>query len=351
MTIAAQFELPQTVHPNLELTAEVVDSFFGAFKTKFNKVYEHEQEEAERRTHFEASLKRAQARNAGKPDEEHTFGVTKFSDMSVEEFKGTMLTYKAGEHGKAEAMTATSRTLRGSTFAATASDKDWRDDGAVTAVKDQGQCGSCWAFSTAEQIESQYFMQGSDLTELSIAQIVQCDTGGDDAGCRGGDTITAYDYVTKAGGLATEKDYPYEGLISHGVTGKCASGFSPVSGTSVKSWTYATPECTSRTCNNQDEDTLASNLSTMGPASICVDAEPWQDYSKGVLKASDCASGYNDLDHCVQLIGYSGIDSSNGYWIVRNSWASDWGVDGMIHLEYGANTCGVADEATFVTLE
>jgi C1A family cysteine protease len=83
-----------------------------------------------------------------------------------------------------------------------------------------------------------------------------------------------------------------------------------------------------------------------------VNAESWQDYTTGVLKGSSCGgNGYYSLDHCVQLIGYSGISGSIGYWIIRNSWADDWGVDGMIHLEYGANTCVVADEATVVTLK
>jgi len=349
MTISSNFEeLPLTIHPELELTESLVSSYFGSFKAKYNKVYDHAEEEATRLGHFKASLLRAQSRNADLT--EHNFGVTKFSDMSVEEFKATMLTYKAGDRpAVTSTMTATARQLRGAAFAAT--DKDWMADGAVTAVKDQGQCGSCWAFSTAEQIESAYFMQGGDLTEFSPKQIVQCDTGGDDAGCRGGDTITAYDYVTKAGGLALEKDYPYSGAVTHGLTGKCMDSFDVHPGTSVASWKYATKECTSKKCDSQDEDTLAENLNTEGPASICVDAEPWQDYTNGVMKEKSCANGYDDLDHCVQLIGFSGLGGANPYWIVRNSWTADWGVDGMIHLEYGANTCGVADEATFVTLE
>ena len=244
---------------------------------------------------------------------------------------------------------ATSRQLRG---AATPSSWDWRDHKGVTAVKDQGQCGSCWAFSTAEAIESAYMIAGNSPTELSIAQIVQCDSSGDDQGCNGGDTITAYDYVKAAGGLSSEADYPYAGAISKGVTGKCDASAEKkvVSGTNVKSWSYATPACTSRSCDNQDEAKLADTLSSVAPPSICVNAEPWQDYTKGVMKASSCDGGYYELDHCVQLIGYDSIDGKDGYWTVRNSWATDWGVDGMIHLEYGSNTCGLADEATVLVL-
>jgi len=275
----------------------------------------------------------------------------------VEEFREKWLNYKPAQAHDDEARlnadvvsTAFSRKLRGAN--ATPSSFDWRDKGAVTDVKDQGQCGSCWAFSTTETIESAYQLAGNKLTELSIAQIVQCDTGGDDAGCNGGDTITAFDYLKSSGGLAAEADYPYSGAITKGVTGSCdkSAERKVVDGTGLASWSYATPACTSRKCEDQDEQKLADTLSTVAPVSICVNAEPWQDYSSGVLKGDSCKGGYYALDHCVQLIGYDSIDGSNGYWIVRNSWATDWGVDGMIHLEFGSNACGVADEATTVVL-
>ena len=215
--------------------------------------------------------------------------------MSKEEFKKKMLTFKprtAHDHAtrlNAESHEGVMRKLRGGKkFADTASDLDWRDRGAVTDVKDQGQCGSCWAFSTTETIESAYFVAGAELTELSVEQIVQCDTK--DAGCNGGDTITAYDYIQTAEGLASESDYPY--TSGRGVTGKCDDSFSVLDGTDVDSWKYATPACTSRKCDSQDEDTLASSLDGVAPVSICVDAEPWQDYTSGVLKASSCSSGY-----------------------------------------------------------
>ncbi|GMI23460.1 hypothetical protein TeGR_g13802 [Tetraparma gracilis] len=353
MTIAAQLgseALPVTLDSSVNLTEELVATYFGAFKSKFGKEYSCEKEEATRMSHFGASLKRAQQRNVDSGDA--TFGVTKFSDMSVEEFKATMLTYKPEENKRFGDVrpAAASRNLRQKAWVAGEDSHDCRDDGSVTAVKDQGQCGSCWAFSTAEEVESAYFMAGNPLTELSVAQIVQCDTG--DGGCNGGDTITGFDYVQSAGGLALDKDYPYAASIGRGKTGTCQDGFDVVDGTSVKEYRYATPECTTRKCDSQDEDTLAQNLSSDGPVSICVNAESWQDYTSGTLSSSSCGgNGYYKLDHCVQLIGYDGISGSDGYWIVRNSWADDWGVDGMIHLAFGDNTCGVADEATQLTLE
>uniref|UniRef100_A0A7S2QVJ3 MD-2-related lipid-recognition domain-containing protein n=1 Tax=Triparma pacifica TaxID=91992 RepID=A0A7S2QVJ3_9STRA len=145
LTVSVADKLPLTLSHEVELTTELVDNMFATFKKQFNKVYDNKEEHGMRRTHFEASLKRIQERNSVLGDSP-TFGVTKFSDMSVEEFKQKMLTYKNPvahddiSRINAETHEAVARKLRGAkSFAATATDKDWRDDGAVTDVKDQGQ--------------------------------------------------------------------------------------------------------------------------------------------------------------------------------------------------------------------
>jgi len=230
----------------------------------------------------------------------------------------------------------------------TDSSLDWRTMNGVTPVKDQGQCGSCWAFSAVQTVESAYLMDHNNTDAstflLSEQQVVSCDTT--DAGCNGGDLPSAFDYVESAGGLTTETAYPY--TSGDGDSGTCKS-FSPMIGTTPKAYRYATPTCTG-SCNNQDEGTLAANMATVGPIGICVNAARWQNYAGGVMSKKSCGSHkYRKLDHCVQLVGFESIDDS-GYWIVKNSWASDWGEDGYIYLAYGSNTCGVADEAMFVTL-
>jgi len=207
---------------------------------------------------------------------------------------------------------------------------DWRNQNMVTPVKNQEQCGSCWAFSVVENIESMYCMKNQiDCTTfppLSPQEIVDCDTT--DAGCDGGDPPTAYQFVMTEGGLEDDSDYPYTAQ-----DGTCNFQANLVKVT-ITNWQYAT--------QNSNEQTMQNNLVSWGPLSICVDAEPWQDYTGGVLMASDCS---NQLDHCVQLVGYD-MTQSTPFWIVRNSWGADWGENGYIRLQYGQDTCGCADEAT-----
>jgi cathepsin F len=161
---------------------------------------------------------------------------------------------------------------------------------------------------------------------LAPQEIVDCDTV--DQGCNGGDPPTAYQFVMQEGGMEDESDYPYTAQ-----DGTCNFQANLVKVT-ISNWQYAT--------QNSDETTMQSNLASWGPLSICVDAEPWQDYTGGVLMASDCS---NQLDHCVQLVGYD-MTQSTPFWIVRNSWGTDWGEAGYIRLEYGTNTCGLTEEST-----
>jgi len=216
---------------------------------------------------------------------------------------------------------------------------DWSTKGATTAVKDQGQCGSCWAYSATEGIESGLFMASGTLEQLSEQQIISCDKS--DSGCNGGDLPTAFDYVSKAGGIDTQSDYPDQSSAS-GSTGSCKSFDKKVK---VTGWKYAIPPCDSGACQNQKESDLMAALNTYGPLSVCVNAETWDGYSSGILQGK-CSGSASALDHCVQLVGY---DKSANYWKVRNSWAADWGEDGFIRLPMGENSCGIADEATYVT--
>lgn len=266
-------------------------------------------------------------------DQRCVFGITKFSDQFTDEFAATHFGYKrSAERPVADVLSLPADAPQS---------VDWRTKGAVTKVKDQGSCGSCWAFSTTEEIESAVFMATGKLPVLSTQQIISCDKT--DAGCNGGDTISAYQYVEKAGGLDTASDYP-DKSHSTGRTGKCT--WDKKEAAKVTGFAYATKPCTEGACKHQDEDALAAALAAKGPVSICVNAggNGWQNYKRGVF-SKKCSGASSDLDHCVQLVGYD-KSGATPYWIVRNSWNTDWGIDGYMHLEMGKNLCGVADEAT-----
>merc|ERR1712107_411245 len=115
----------------------------------------------------------------------------------------------------------------------------------------------------------------------------------------------------------------------------------------VTGYKYAIPPCRSGACKNQRESDLKAALHVHGPLSVCVNANTWDTYTHGIY-SEKCPGASDDLDHCVQLVGYD-TTGSQPYWKVRNSWAADWGEKGYIRLPMGENACGIADEAMFVT--
>jgi len=297
---------------------------FQTWMRAHNKIYESDSEYKLRFTKYQESAKRIHGLNFNSPDA--VFAHNQFSDLSPEEFKEIYLTAKIPKRDSVEILKPLAPAPKAF---------DWRSKNVVTPVKDQGQCGSCWAFSATENIESVWMLSHNitvpQMKPLSPQQIVDCDNLDD--GCNGGDTVTAYKYVEQAGGLEPNADYPYTGE-----DGNCAFKKIDVLAT-ITGYKFATDP------NNPNEGTMYQNLFNWAPLSICVDAASWQNYHGGILRGSQCGQ---NLDHCVQAVGYN-LNNNPPYWIVRNSWGTSWGVSGYIMLEYGQNTCGLADEATSVT--
>jgi len=314
---------------------------FNNWATKFDKSYESEAAFEHAFHNYMASVERVASNN--KRTGKHYYGLTKFADMSPQEFKTMYLRCNHANRAATADMALHNVAPRPPRSFAAPSKFDWRDHNAVTDVKDQGQCGSCWAFSATENIESMNILKGHDSVKLSPEQIVDCDTT--DQGCNGGDTPTAFAYVTAAGGLDTDASYPY--TAGGGQAGPC--NFSPSSvGAKINNFTWAIPACIQNpSCDNQDVNLLRNQLASIAPFAICVYAQTWQDYQSGIFDDSTCTHDYNKLDHCVQLVGY---DWDAGYWLVRNSWNTNWGESGYIRISNTAangNLCGVADEVNF----
>ncbi len=242
----------------------------------------------------------------------YDMGFTKFMDLTAEEFKSKYLSTHIPTN-----LTKTPAT-RLSEFNLPTS-VDWRTNGAVTAVKDQGQCGSCWAFSSTGALEGLSFVSGKGLQSFSEQQLVDCSTSQGNEGCNGGLMDHAFTYVKK-NGITLESNYAY-----HAVDQKCT-----VNGGTFKIGGF--------------KDVAAGSVSQLAaavvqqPVAIAVDAENFQMYSSGVF--SNCGK---NLDHGVLLVGYT-ADA----WIVKNSWAENWGENGYIRLARG-NTCGLANSASYPT--
>jgi len=298
---------------------------FEQFKQNFRRQYQTMDEEVRRFNLFTENLKSVDVRNALEIAQggNSVHGITQFSDWSEEEFQG-YLTLDMSTI-RFDGKNATDADIKPYTGPAGA--VDWTGK-YTTAVKDQGYCGSCWAFSASEQIESDAMRMLGKTYTLSPEQLVDCDSRS--SGCDGGWPEWAYSYVNRAGGIQTEASYPYSAY--YGREGSCKADDSKFVVT-VTSYTTITT----------GESAMATYMKSTGTLSVCIDASNWSSYTGGIM--SVCGTSVN---HAVQAVGVD--DSSNGYWKVRNSWGESWGESGFIRLAYGKNTCNIKYKPSYTAV-
>tara|TARA_Y100000816_G_scaffold116068_1_gene81298 strand:- start:3095 stop:4192 length:1098 start_codon:yes stop_codon:yes gene_type:complete len=223
---------------------------------------------------------------------------------------------------------------------------DWVKKGAVTPVKDQGQCGSCWSFSTTGALEGAYYIKNKDLVSFSEQELVDCDNmknGGRDHGCNGGLMDNAFNWIEKNGGLCTEESYPYQSGTTRS-PGTCEKSCESVEGSKITSF---------HDVAKNSDDAMMSALSEQ-PVSIAIQADQkdFQLYKSGVF-SGDCGT---KLDHGVLVVGY-GSDGENDYYLVKNSWSTSWGDKGYIKLgrgsQYnnGSGQCGLLMQGSYPIVE
>jgi cathepsin F len=307
--------------------AAAYNSDFEAWMKKYNKNYSSVEEKMYRYKVFKDNVEKIgimNSKNSGA-----RFGINAFADRTMEEMRKTHTSRKSfksfAELKLPHVVAPHAKNDLPTSF-------NWVDQGAVTGVRDQGNCGSCWAFGAVGTMEGQFFLKKGTLYELSEQNLVDCDHvcqnipgwgKACDQGCDGGMEVNAFQYVIQNGGINLRADYPYQASV-----GTCRYDSSKSVG-GFNNWIIVSVD---------DEDDLRQYLYDNGPVSVGVHADEWFYYSGGIFDSS-CQT---QNDHAVLLTGW-GEENGTPYWIIKNSWGTDWGMDGYIHLIRGKNKCGILE--------
>ena len=313
-------------------TVDHIDAAFNHFQKKHNRQYKTDREHFERAKTFRANHHFVDTMN--RQNLTYTLKLNHMSDLSVNE-RRNMLGYRYSAKGanppNAEIF---SPSL---TLAEIPTAYDWRLVGAVTPVKDQAICGSCWSFSTTGVIEGALFIKTKQLVELSQQNLMDCSWGEGNYACDGGMQFQAYEWIKKNGGIATAHSYgPY--LMQDG---KCHFSNATI-GAKITSYVQI---------KEGDEAGLITALFS-NPVAVSIDAshDSFGFYGSGVYYEPKCGNKPDNLDHAVLAVGYGTLDGQD-YWLVKNSWSTHWGNDGYVLMSRKDNNCGVATGASFVRME
>jgi C1A family cysteine protease len=309
---------------------------FSNFQDRFSKRYSSLQEMEERFSVFRENLRMIRQHNSD-VGRNFTLGLNKFSDLTSEEFRALYVTGVKG----AVVGSYGCKSYSNSASSAPAS-IDWRQKGAVTSVKDQGQCGSCWTFSSGGAMEGAWAISTGKLVDLSEQQLVDCATGVSygSHGCNGGQMEGADKYAI-ATGMCSLSSYPY-------VSGDTKTGGDCKASTCSKVAHFSS--CSDVAPNDQIS---LKGAVAMQPVSVAVQADSavFQHYSSGVLTDPKCGTS---LNHGVLAVGY-GTENGQKYWLVKNSWGTGWGDSGYIKIARTESTndagiCGIAIQPSFISV-
>ena len=296
---------------------------FARFAHRYGKNYETAEEMKMRFEIFKENLKLIRSTN--KKRLSYTLGVNRFADWSWEEFRRHRL-------GAAQNCSATLKGNHKLTDAELPTLKDWREEGIVSPVKDQGHCGSCWTFSTTGALEAAYHQAYGKAISLSEQQLVDCAGDFNNFGCGGGLPSQAFEYIKYNGGLDTEEAYPYT----------AANGVCKFSTENV-----GVKVADSVNISLGAEDELKHAVGLVRPVSVAFEVvKGFRFYKSGVYTSDACGSTSMDVNHAVVAVGY-GVEDGVPYWLIKNSWGESWGDNGYFKMELGKNMCGIATCASY----
>ncbi|PAA84028.1 hypothetical protein BOX15_Mlig026053g1 [Macrostomum lignano] len=285
-------------------------------------------EELMRRLIWEQNLQHIQKHNLeyDRGVHSYTLGMNQFGDLTFTEFKAKYLSPMPAAEPEGSVF------LPASNVGSLPDEVDWRTKGYVTGVKDQKQCGSCWAFSTTGSLEGQHFKKTGNLVSLSEQNLVDCSGKFGNMGCNGGLMDNGFKYIKANKGIDTEACYPYKARdekcsFKSSCVGATVSGFVDIPA--------------------KNESALQHAVATIGPISVAIDAghSSFQLYKSGVYSERLCSE--TQLDHGVLAVGY-GTEGGKAYWLVKNSWGTSWGMKGYIMMSRNKkNQCGIASAASY----
>lgn len=343
-------------HKQKSSDIEVLRKRFEGWTKRHGRIYKHSDEWEVRFSIYQANVQYIECKNAQK----NSYNLTdnKFADLTNEEFRSTYMGLRTRSHSR----TGFSYDEHGDL----PESKDWRKEGAVTKVKNQGRCGNvsckykciafrcfemlfqfhhimqfilclhaggCWAFSAVAAIEGLHKIKSGKLVSLSEQELIDCDVESDNQGCQGGLMETAFTFIINNGGITTEKDYPYQG-----VDGTCDTEKTEHYAVSISGYEKVPA----------DNEAKLKAAAAHQPISVGIDAGGYsfQLYSEGVFSGI-CG---RQLNHAVTVVGY-GEENRDKYWIVKNSWGSEWGESGYIRMKRDtfnkAGLCGIAKLASY----
>ncbi|XP_032874477.1 cathepsin O [Amblyraja radiata] len=316
---------PQQLGNEHQKAVSAHEKLFQQFVAKYNRGYTADSPQfVEKYRVFQESIQRHYtmnliSSNLSNESDFDVYGINQFSDVSPAVFRATYLGSRPAHLQNFMSFPEDNETP------ALPAKFDWRVKGVVTPVRNQKTCGGCWAFSVVESIESSHAIKSGQLEMLSAQEVIDCSYG--DAGCRGGSPISALRWLNQSKAkLVEESSYPFNAK-----TGMCHYFPKSTFGVSIRSYkAYSF---------RYNEEALMQKLLEWGPLVALVDAISWQDYLGGIIQ-HHCS--HEEPNHAVVITGYDKTGDIP-YWIVRNSWGVEWGINGYVNIKMGRNVCGVAD--------
>ncbi|KAL1212808.1 Senescence-specific cysteine protease SAG39 [Cardamine amara subsp. amara] len=328
--LSMNLKISQATSHNSLHEPSIVD-YHQQWMIQFSRVYKDESEKEMRLKVFKKNLKFIENFN-NMGNQSYTLGVNEFTDLTEEEFLAT----HTGLRGinltlPSEVVDETMSSRNWNVSNIVDNSKDWRNEGAVTPVKNQGGCGACWAFSAVAAVEGLTKIARGKLVSLSEQQLIDCTTGNN--GCKGGTVGEAFNYIIKNRGISSERKYPFQEK-----QGTCQSNIRPA----IRIREFQSVQ------SNNERALLEAVSRQPVSVSICARVAGFIYYSGGLYDARDCGISVN---HGVTLVGYGTSPEGIKYWLAKNSWGKTWGENGYIRIrrdvEWPQGMCGLAQDASY----